>query len=160
MTGQLLAVDLGLRTGLAVFARDGRLVRYRSQNYGTVARLKRAAWGELAEVDALEALVVEGDAALARVWARAAEKRGARAVLAVQAHDWRPAMLAARDRRTGADAKAAADVLARAIIAQSGLPRPKALRHDAAEAICLGAWACRELGWPFALDAGGPGPTG
>ena len=149
---QLLAVDLGLKTGLAVFGDDGRLVRYRSQNYGTITRLKRAAWGELAEVEALAALAVEGDAALARVWAKAAEKRGAARVFQIQAHDWRPALLAERDRRTGADAKAAADVLARAIIAQSGLPRPKALRHDAAEAICIGAWACRELGWDAALD--------
>ncbi len=146
MSAHLLAVDLGLRTGLAVFAEGARLVRYRSQNYGTIARLKRAAWGELAEVEELVAVAVEGDAALARVWARAAQKHGAR-VLAIQAHTWRPELLPERDRRTGADAKAAADALARAIVERSGLPRPKALRHDAAEAICIGAWACRQLGW-------------
>ncbi|MCB9592574.1 MAG: hypothetical protein H6719_07570 [Sandaracinaceae bacterium] len=147
MREHLLAVDLGLKTGLAVFDEGGRLVRYRSQNYGTVTRLKRAAWGELADVEALVAVAVEGDAALARVWGKAAEKRGAR-VFAIQAHTWRPELLEERERRTGALAKAAADTLARAIIERSGLPRPKALRHDAAEAICIGLWACRQLGWP------------
>ena len=53
----LLAVDLGLKTGLAVFGEDGKLVRYRSQNYGTVARLKKAAWGELSSVEDYAALL-------------------------------------------------------------------------------------------------------
>lgn len=143
----LLAVDLGLRTGLAVFDNTGRLVRYRSQNYGTVTRLKRAAWGELAQVDELVALAVEGDSGLARVWARAAEKQGAR-VFAIQAPTWRRHVLTPADHRPGADAKAAAGRVAREIIVQSGLPKPTSLRHDAAEAICLGLWACHTLGWP------------
>ena len=142
----LLAVDLGLKTGLAVFDEQGRLVRYRSQNYGTVARLKKAAWGELSGVEGLAAVAVEGDTALARVWGRAAEKQGAR-VFAIQAHTWRPALFAPRDRKSGEIAKAAADRYAREVIEASGLKRPTSLRHDAAEAICIGVWACRELGW-------------
>jgi hypothetical protein len=35
----LLAMDLGLRTGLALYVQDGRLMWYRSQHYGTRARV-------------------------------------------------------------------------------------------------------------------------
>ena len=38
----LLAVDLGVRTGLACWGDDGRLRWYRSQNFGDAARLRRA----------------------------------------------------------------------------------------------------------------------
>ncbi|MEO0324997.1 MAG: hypothetical protein AAF447_18690, partial [Myxococcota bacterium] len=88
---RLLAVDLGLRTGLAVFLRvpwGVRLLSYRSQNYGSPARLKRGARGAIAEVPELGALALEGDAQLARAWAQPAERRGAR-VLLCQAERWR-----------------------------------------------------------------------
>jgi hypothetical protein len=39
----LLAVDAGVRTGLALLDRDGRLVWCRSHNLGNTARLKKAA---------------------------------------------------------------------------------------------------------------------
>ncbi len=38
----LLAVDLGVRTGLALYGGDGRLLRYRSQNFGSAARLRQS----------------------------------------------------------------------------------------------------------------------
>ena len=145
-TRRLLAVDLGLRTGLAVFNEHGELERYRSQNYGTVARLRRGAATELRSVPDLAAVFVEGDTGLARRWTALAQKWGLK-TRTIQAHTWRDALLAERDRRSGADAKAAADVLAREIIARSPAPAPTSLRHDAAEAICIGWWAAGELGW-------------
>lgn len=39
----LLAVDVGVRTGLALYGDAGRLRWYRSHNLGSIARLKRAA---------------------------------------------------------------------------------------------------------------------
>jgi len=39
----LLAVDVGVRTGLALYGDDGRLRGYRSHNLGSIARLRRAA---------------------------------------------------------------------------------------------------------------------
>ena len=42
---QLLAVDLGLRTGLAAFGDDGRLRWYRSQHFGSTASLRRGGAG-------------------------------------------------------------------------------------------------------------------
>jgi hypothetical protein len=70
---RLVAVDLGLRTGLAVYGHSGRLERYRSHNLGTRARLKRAAAGILAEHDPVAAVVLEGDATIARPWLREAD---------------------------------------------------------------------------------------
>jgi hypothetical protein len=52
-----------------------------------------------------------------------------------------------RDQRTGTDAKQAAGRLAKKIIAWSGAAKPTSLRHDAAEAILVGAFGVLELGW-------------
>ncbi|MFN3597469.1 MAG: hypothetical protein ACK41D_09400 [Rubricoccaceae bacterium] len=142
----LLAVDLGLRTGLAAFAPDGRLCWYRSQNFGTAARLRRGAAAALGALPALSFLVLEGGGAIAEIWKREGERRGL-TVRTVDAQTWRRALLLPREQRTGAGAKTAADPLARAVIAWSGAPAPKgALRHDTAEAIGVGLWGVLQLG--------------
>lgn len=141
----LVAVDLGLKTGLAVYAADGRLVAYRSQNYGTRERLRRGAQSALTGVPTLQWLVVEGDAALGRVWGRAAQRRGA-AWTPVAAEQWRAVLLHPSEQRSGPDAKHHADRLARLVIDCSGAPRPTSLRHDAAEAILAGLWGCLHFG--------------
>lgn len=141
----LLAVDLGVRTGLALFGGDGRLRWYRSHNYGSRARLRRALPGLLAET-APAWVVLEGGGDLAALWTRAAEGAGA-LVLQVQAHDWRRRLLLPREQRNGEEAKAHAGTLARRVIAWSGAPRPTSLRHDAAEAILAGLWGVVEVGW-------------
>ncbi|MDT0632098.1 hypothetical protein [Rubrivirga litoralis] len=143
----LLAVDLGLRTGLALYGRDGRLVSYRSQNLGTRARLRRAAGSVLNNHAGVERLVLEGGGDIAEIWKRAGERAGLR-VRVVDAETWRRPLLLPRERRSGADAKAAADGLARAVIEWSGAPRPKGpLRHDVAEAIAVGLWGVVRAGW-------------
>ena len=146
----LLAVDLGLRTGFAAYARDGRLVWARSQNLGTRTRLRAAAVSVLDGLPGLERLVLEGGGDLARLWVGVAEKRGL-GVRVVDAGTWRRALLLPREQRSGADAKAAADGLARAVIAWSGAAAPKGqMRHDAAEAVAVGLWGVLDAGW---LDA-------
>lgn len=142
----LLAVDLGLRTGLALFDRSGQLRWYRSQNFGSKARLKRAAYGLLRDVPDLAWVVVEGGGDLAAVWAREAERRQAQ-VVQIQASTWRRRLLLPRDRRDGATAKARADELARHAIEALGADRPTSLRHDAAEAILVGVWGLLKVGW-------------
>jgi hypothetical protein len=149
-SGTLVAVDLGYKTGLAVYAADGRLQAYRSQNYGTRERLKRGAASALDAVSDLRWLAVEGDAALGRVWGRAAERRGA-VWTAVAPEQWRAVLLHPHERRTGASAKQHADRLARMVIDWSDAPKPTALRHDAAEAILAGLWACVHYGLLDAL---------
>lgn len=142
----LLAVDLGLKTGLALYSGDGKLLWYRSHNFGTVERLKRGAHGLLNGIEELSAIVIEGGGNLAAVWEREAERRQI-LLLQVHASDWRELFLLQREQRTGADAKHHAGELAREMIESSGAPRPKALRHDTAEAILIGLWGVLHLGW-------------
>ena len=134
----LLAVDLGLRTGVAYFE-GGQLRRYRSQNFGSRDRLRRGAYREVMALDGLTHLVVEGDPALARHWRRAAEKRGAK-VTRVEPSVWRAALFGSGER-SGAESKELAQAFALRVIEEHGAAKPTSLRHDAAEAICIGYWA-------------------
>jgi hypothetical protein len=153
---RLLAVDAGLRSGLAVYGDDGRLLEYRSTNFGSLARLRKGVYGVLAGVPGLERLVVEGGGGgFAEPWLKEAARRGVEA-RAVDAREWRERLLLARDRRTGVDAKIQAGRVARAVIDWSGAPRPTSLRHDAAEAILIGLWGVLEAGWLPSLPPGLP----
>jgi hypothetical protein len=142
----LLGVDLGLRSGFALYGRDGRLVRFSSLSFGTRARLRRGVWSVLSQHEDVEVVVVEGDRALGHTWLKAAEKRGARGRF-VAPETWRERLLLPREQRSGADAKRHADEVARAVIEWSGAKRPTSLRHDVAEAICIGLWGVLEEGW-------------
>ncbi len=137
---KLLAVDCGLKTGLALFTLNGRLLWYRSHNFGSRARLKKAAWSILKEIEGLSHLVIEGGGELAEIWVKEGTKRGL-SVQLVQAEQWRKDLLLPRQRHTGKQAKQVADELAREIIDKSGAAKPTSLRHDAAEAILFGCWA-------------------
>lgn len=146
----LLAVDLGVRTGLAVYGDDGRLRAYRSQNYGTAARLRRAAPAVLDATAGVAAVIVEGGGPLFGAWEREATRRGLD-VVHVFAEDWRRALMLPREWRSGAEAKSRADALARQVIEWSEAARPTSLRHDAAEAILIGLYGVLRLGWLPAL---------
>ncbi len=146
----LLAVDLGLRTGFALYGRDGRLVNYRSQNLGSRARLRKAAARVLGDHPEAEWLVLEGGGDLAEIWTKVGRRTGLN-VRVIGAETWRRPLLLPREQRSGAGAKSAADGLARAVIEWSGAKRPTGeLRHDAAEAIAVGLWGVLAAGW---LDA-------
>jgi hypothetical protein len=147
----LLAVDLGLRTGLALYGDDGRLRWYRSQNYGSAPRLRRAVPALLRE-PGLVWVVVEGGGPLGEIWKKEAQRQ-AIAFRRVSAEMWREDLLLMREQRSGSVAKRNADTVARRVIEWSGAARPTSLRHDAAEAILLGLWAVREVGWLETLPA-------
>ncbi len=142
----LLAVDLGLKTGLALYGRDGKLCWYRSKNYGSATRLKRDVHNVLGSIADLEILVMEGGGTLAPIWQREAERRNI-AFRQIGAEQWRRKLLYPREQMTGQQAKQFAGDLARRIISWSGLSRPASLRHDAAEAILIGLWAVMDTGW-------------
>ncbi len=142
----LLAVDLGLRTGLALYRRSGRLAWYRSKHFGSRDGLRRGVSGILAGIPDLEWLVLEGDRALAEIWEREAKRRNV-ASCRVGAEAWRSRLLTRREQSSGPRAKRSAGRVARKIIEWSGAPRPTSLRHDAAEAIVIGLWGVLELGW-------------
>lgn len=148
----LLAVDLGIKTGLALYGTDGRLVSYRSQNFGTSPRLKRGAHGILHGHPELTHLVLEGGGSIADLWLREGRKRGLDSTV-IHAETWREAFLLPRERATAALAKRHAGEMARDVIAWSGLPGATALRHDAAEAVLVGLWGVLHAGWLPALPA-------
>ena len=141
----LLAVDVGLRTGLARYGDDGRLCWYRSHNFGARARLKRAIPAILREQPDMAWLMVEGGT-YADLWTGAATRAGVR-VVQIAAETWRRDLLLAREQRNAAVAKANAEELARRVIAWSAAPAPTSLRHDAAEAILIGLWGVIHAGW-------------
>lgn len=149
-TGSLLAVDLGLRAGLALYGADGRLRWYRSTNFGTMTRLKQGLRTVLQQAGPVAHLYAEGDRHQFELWAKEAERLGAKA-RRVAPELWRPTLLLDRERRSGADAKESADVLAREVIAWAGAPAATSLRHDAAEAILIGLFGVLEVGWLEAL---------
>lgn len=143
----LLAIDLGLRCGLALYDGRGRLQWYRSQRFGSRAQLKRAVYGVMRPIDGLSALVLEGDRALGDIWARLARKWSIE-VRRIDAPTWRSLLLLDRQQRSGQEAKQHADALARRVIEVGDAPAPQGeLRHDAAEAILIGLWGVLELGW-------------
>lgn len=142
----LLAVDVGVRTGLAVYRDDGRLIWYRSRNFGAASRLKRAIPALLHEAFDPTYVVLEGGGPLAEHWATAAERHGSR-VRRVSAEEWRAMFLLPRDQCTGEQAKRVADEIARRVVEWSDAPRPTSLRHDAAEAILIGLWGVIDAGW-------------
>lgn len=157
----LLAVDLGLKTGIALYEKtlSGQtigLMWYRSHNYGTNARLKRGAYNLIGELPGLEYIVLEGGGPLVDIWRREAARRDIK-VLHIGAEAWRQALLYPRQQRTGAEAKHNAGSLARRVIELSGAPSPTSLRHDAAEAILAGLWGILEVGWLDGIPWGSQG---
>ncbi len=142
----LLAVDLGLRTGLALYGDNGRLIWYRSHNYGSTERLRRGVFGIMEGTPDLAAIIIEGGGNLATVWEKEAGRRGIR-VQRAGAEAWRQLLLLPREQRTGAEAKKRAGEMARRVIAWSDAARPSSLRHDAAEAILIGLWGLLHFGW-------------
>ena len=146
----LLAVDVGVRTGLAVYRDDGRLIWYRSRNFGAAARLKRAIPALLHEAFDPTHVILEGGGPLADAWATASERNGSH-VRRVSAEEWRALFLLPRDQRTGEQAKRVADGIARRVVEWSDASRPTSLRHDAAEAILIGLWGVVRVGWLASL---------
>ena len=146
MNATLLAIDLGVRAGFALYGQDGRLRWYRSRNFGSRARLKQAAFEILRDLDGLACIVLEGDRTLGAIWERAAKRVNVN-VRYVPAEVWRERLLYSREQRSGSDAKRHAGRLARAVIDWSGAPKATSLRHDAAEAILIGLWGVLERGW-------------
>ncbi len=144
--GSLFAVDLGLKTGLALYGQDGRLQWYRSKNYGTNAMLKRGIFTLLNTLPEISLIVLEGGGTLATIWEREADRRNI-PIKRINAEKWRLKLLYPREQQNGLQAKHHADDFARKIIKWSGISRPTSLRHDTAEAILIGFWAVIDAGW-------------
>jgi hypothetical protein len=154
----LLAIDLGLRCGLAWYVRDSqtevRLVRHRCTEFHTRTRLRAAVMGVLGEVPGLVGVVAEGDRGLWAIWEKGAAARGI-GIACVSPERWRRGLWGASAPTSGKDAKAWALRVAEGdgrrgeegLVGRFGARGATRMRTDAAEAVCLGFWAAREAGW-------------
>ncbi len=131
---------------MALYGCDGRLIWYRSQHFGSVPTLRRAARSVLADTVNLSWLITEGDVRLGAVWERIAMRQGVR-VQRVSAETWRADLLDPSHQRDSSTLRKSVDTVARRIIAWSGAPAPTALSSDAADAILIGFWGVTALGW-------------
>ncbi|MDY0101351.1 MAG: hypothetical protein RBS07_00330 [Lentimicrobium sp.] len=136
----LLAVDAGIRTGLALFDEIGKLVWYRSHNMGSLSSLKKAVYPILKSIENLSFLVIEGGGPIVKVWLNAAIKLGI-PTQQIDASVWRKDMLFQREYRNGAIAKESAIQRAQQVIDASEARSQNPPTHDAAEAILIGYWA-------------------
>jgi hypothetical protein len=135
-----------VRTGLALYGRDGRLKWYRSRNFGTIQRLRRGVSAVLGDIPDIAWLVLEGGGELAEIWEREAIRLSL-PVMRINAELWRKDFLYPREQRSGAEAKLKAGQMARRVILWSGVRKPTSLKHDAAEAILAGLWGVIDVGW-------------
>jgi len=144
--GGLLAVDVGLRMGLALYGTNGRLCWVRSRHVGTLPALRKTAHAMLRELPQLATVVLEGGGPAGEIWQRCAAERNI-TVQRVSAEVWRRVLLLERQQRTGSDAKRHAVTQAMQIIRWSGLVAPRSVSDDAAEAILIGLWGVMQAGW-------------
>ena len=142
---RLLAIDVGLKMGVAMFDETGKLVHCQARKISGRAQLKTAAYRILQELKPT-ILYLEGGGGLADVWSRQAEKLTI-PVRQVHALDWRRDLLYLRERRKGKDAKRHAEFMALRIIEWSNAKRPTSMCHDLAEAITFGFWGVWQEGW-------------
>ena len=142
----LLAVDVGLRTGLALFSEEARLLWYRSHHISSPAKLKKVISKLLRDEPRPSHLFLEGGGPLADLWLSDAEKLAINS-RQIHAQQWREQLFYARQHRSGSQAKREADGLARQVIEQLGGKKPTSLRHDTAEAILIGLYGLLQLGW-------------
>lgn len=142
----LLAIDLGVKTGWASYSQSGKLLDYGSHNYGNASRLKKAVYPLLTNFDGLHYLVIEGGGKLTKYWVKVARQLDIE-VTQTHAHAWRKDLFRQKNMTNTKHMKQHAEEKAREIIEDAGLSQPKRLKHDAAEAIMIGYWACLQAGW-------------
>lgn len=142
----LLAVDVGLHTGLALFSDQPQLLWYRSHHLTSPAKLKKVIGKLLREQPRPSHLLLEGGGPLADLWLSEADKLSIHAEQ-IHAQQWREQLFYARQHRNGPQAKREADGLARQVIEALGSKKPTSLRHDTAEAILIGLYGLLQLSW-------------
>lgn len=142
----LLAVDVGLYTGLALFNRNAQLLWYRSHHPAGAPQLKRLVAKQLRTPPRPTHIYYEGGGPLAAIWEKEAVALSLMPVQ-VQAQQWRQRLFHARQHSSSAVAKREALLMAHKTIHTLGGKKPTSLRHDTAEAILIGVYALLELGW-------------
>lgn len=142
----LLSVDLGVKTGLALYTSEPRLIWYRSKNYGNKNRLKADIRNILTNHQNLSYIIIEGGGDLAKLWKNEAMKRNIE-VIQIHAAEWRKEVFHQNQMKNGPKAKQSAISLAKKVIMETNGPKPTSMVHDAAEAILIGYWGMKQAGW-------------
>ncbi|MBN2791961.1 MAG: hypothetical protein JXQ81_05575 [Desulfuromonadales bacterium] len=150
----LLAVDVGLHTGLALFSEEPQLIWYRSHHLASPQKLKKMLAKLLRDTPRPTHIYLEGGGPLAELWLHEADKLALN-IKQIAAERWRERLLYARQQTSGHQAKKEADGLARQVIVALGGKKPTQLRHDTAEAILVGLYGLLELGWLSAWPING-----
>lgn len=135
--GNLLAVDLGVKTGMAIFTSEGKLLWYGSRNYGSKNSLRSDIPRLLQQYGPLRRLVLEGGGALYEVWQREAQREQI-PVTAFHADYWREMFFGSGYLMHTDKAKVKAVEMAERVINQLGVYKFSTPVHHAAEAILAG----------------------
>jgi len=146
---RLLAVDLGLRTGTAVFDSTGVVLAVDSWYFKSHDALLDGLT-DLLSTHAITHVVIEGeDRKLYNIWRKAVEGFDGVQLARVIADDWRRSMLAKKEMRDARKAKSAAGMIAKQVLKKSENEAliDKKISADAAEALLIGCYALRVLGW-------------
>ena len=142
----LLAVDIGLHTGLAMFSSEAELLWYRSHHLPTPAKLKKMVATLLRQLPRPDYIYLEGGGLLVDIWEKEAEKLSM-TTRQLHAEQWRDNYFTVGSTPTAVRAKKEADIAARQVINILGGKKPTSLRHDTAEAVLIGLFGLLELGW-------------
>jgi predicted phosphodiesterase len=158
----LLAVDLGLKSGVSLFNEDGELVRYEQFHFESPEQLELSApelvqeWEEDANSETaigdmpwrVTHIAIEGaDARLSDAWAAATEEESS--LLCISPQEWRGSLLTTKEKTSGANAKAAARLIARQVVADYGKMdlHDGKFKTDVAESVVMSLYVARKLGW-------------
>jgi len=166
----LVAVDLGLKSGVALYSSDGILLRYEQFHFEkdslaeTVKSLVEN-WESAANAIAVTHDDEEGTRLPYRVTHIALEgangymlqawsdARPDLSILRVPPEEWRADLLLEKERTSGSNAKAASRLIARQVVDDFGSMSKHEGKFptDVAEAVCMGFYVGRKLGW-MAVD--------
>jgi hypothetical protein len=159
----LLAVDLGLKSGVALFNKQGQLLRYEQHLFNKDKlneEIKTIVEGWESDVQksdiipsngeqlwSVTKIAVEGgDVAIFNAWDSAAKDVS---ISRVSPEEWRFHLLSEKERTSGATSKAAARLIARQVVSDFGIMgnHKGKFKTDVAEAVVLGFYVCKKLGW-------------
>lgn len=129
-----------------MYSSDGKLLWYRSQNFGNKTRLKRAIPWILQFEEEIDYLIIEGGGPLRKIWDTILERRNIE-VMHIMAEEWRQDILLEREQRKGKQAKTKAVEYAKKVIEERCEKKVSPPNTDAAEAILIGLWGMQKLGW-------------
>jgi len=162
----LLAIDLGLRTGISLFNDRGELLRYDfihlsdvDELYEHAARLMME-WEDAANADCEETgerwqitcIALEGaEPSHYEAWTEAAMDTDLEIpeIISIRPDEWRSEFLVSKEQISGKKAKEAARLIARQVVSDYGVMDEHVGRFktDAAESIVMGLFVARRLGW-------------